>query len=403
MICVGLNYADHAREGGKAIPTEPVIFAKYRNTLIGPGDPIKLPKAAQNEFVLGYLVAPNGMVMSSKANLAPTASGDFTYEGAIDNFVRNPIPGRWRYIVMLNDPQSGLVVSQPFTARVGFAAATITPVRGLPRGGTLARGKTTTFTYLVKNSSPETLAYAVDPRLTRRVNYQLASQTANEDQQHLALPNPATNPSWIVPTGTSQLSFYANATVPVGLDVSYVSGDPEVYGPAQGNSASVSLAAPELPNGPWNGDLGEPGPFTGPAPTGTASANAVARTYAFDLSASSDLGDLQLAALIPATSSGENSGATGVPLLNSHRSKVLRALAYQRAHSAVKSATAPAPSCASLGGILAPGASCTVTVAVTPTAAKGSTVSGTLHFQDADIWNGTADDLTAFRYRYTVK
>ena len=46
ILCVGLNYADHAREGGKEIPTEPVIFAKYSNTLIGPGDPIKLPKVA---------------------------------------------------------------------------------------------------------------------------------------------------------------------------------------------------------------------------------------------------------------------------------------------------------------------------------------------------------------------
>lgn len=47
VLCVGLNYADHAKEGGKEIPTEPVIFAKYSNTLIGPGDPIKLPKVAQ--------------------------------------------------------------------------------------------------------------------------------------------------------------------------------------------------------------------------------------------------------------------------------------------------------------------------------------------------------------------
>jgi 2-keto-4-pentenoate hydratase/2-oxohepta-3-ene-1,7-dioic acid hydratase in catechol pathway len=46
ILCVGLNYADHAREGGKAIPTEPVLFAKYPNTLIGPGDPIRLPKVA---------------------------------------------------------------------------------------------------------------------------------------------------------------------------------------------------------------------------------------------------------------------------------------------------------------------------------------------------------------------
>jgi 2-keto-4-pentenoate hydratase/2-oxohepta-3-ene-1,7-dioic acid hydratase in catechol pathway len=47
ILCIGLNYADHAREGGKAIPAEPVLFAKYSNTLIAAGDPIKLPKVAQ--------------------------------------------------------------------------------------------------------------------------------------------------------------------------------------------------------------------------------------------------------------------------------------------------------------------------------------------------------------------
>jgi 2-keto-4-pentenoate hydratase/2-oxohepta-3-ene-1,7-dioic acid hydratase in catechol pathway len=47
ILCVGLNYRDHAIEGGQPIPTEPVLFAKYPNTLIASGDPIKLPKVAQ--------------------------------------------------------------------------------------------------------------------------------------------------------------------------------------------------------------------------------------------------------------------------------------------------------------------------------------------------------------------
>src|SRR5581483_9042072 len=47
ILCIGLNYRDHAIEGGKAIPTEPVIFGKFPNTLIAAGDPIKLPKVSQ--------------------------------------------------------------------------------------------------------------------------------------------------------------------------------------------------------------------------------------------------------------------------------------------------------------------------------------------------------------------
>lgn len=47
IVCIGLNYRDHAIEGGKAIPTEPVVFAKFPNTLIGVGSPIVLPRISQ--------------------------------------------------------------------------------------------------------------------------------------------------------------------------------------------------------------------------------------------------------------------------------------------------------------------------------------------------------------------
>ena len=43
ITCVGLNYADHAREQGIEPPKEPIFFLKSINTLCGPGDPILLP------------------------------------------------------------------------------------------------------------------------------------------------------------------------------------------------------------------------------------------------------------------------------------------------------------------------------------------------------------------------
>jgi 2,4-didehydro-3-deoxy-L-rhamnonate hydrolase len=43
IICVGLNYRDHAEEQGTALPEAPLLFAKWQNTLIGPGDPIVIP------------------------------------------------------------------------------------------------------------------------------------------------------------------------------------------------------------------------------------------------------------------------------------------------------------------------------------------------------------------------
>lgn len=44
LLCVGLNYADHAREGGLDLPTSPLCFAKWTTTLIGDGDDIRIPK-----------------------------------------------------------------------------------------------------------------------------------------------------------------------------------------------------------------------------------------------------------------------------------------------------------------------------------------------------------------------
>jgi 2-keto-4-pentenoate hydratase/2-oxohepta-3-ene-1,7-dioic acid hydratase in catechol pathway len=43
IVCVGLNYRDHAEEQGVALPERPLLFAKWPNTLIGPGEPIRLP------------------------------------------------------------------------------------------------------------------------------------------------------------------------------------------------------------------------------------------------------------------------------------------------------------------------------------------------------------------------
>jgi 2-keto-4-pentenoate hydratase/2-oxohepta-3-ene-1,7-dioic acid hydratase in catechol pathway len=46
IICVGLNYADHAAESGAPIPAEPVIFNKFPSALRASGDPIELPRVS---------------------------------------------------------------------------------------------------------------------------------------------------------------------------------------------------------------------------------------------------------------------------------------------------------------------------------------------------------------------
>jgi len=43
IVCVGLNYRDHAEEQGVEIPAEPLLFAKWPNALVGPGEAIVIP------------------------------------------------------------------------------------------------------------------------------------------------------------------------------------------------------------------------------------------------------------------------------------------------------------------------------------------------------------------------
>ena len=42
ILCIGLNYREHAREAGLEVPPVPVVFAKFRNSLIGLGVPIEI-------------------------------------------------------------------------------------------------------------------------------------------------------------------------------------------------------------------------------------------------------------------------------------------------------------------------------------------------------------------------
>ena len=46
IVCIGLNFRDHAAESGMEIPQEPVIFFKATTSLVGPNDPVVIPRNA---------------------------------------------------------------------------------------------------------------------------------------------------------------------------------------------------------------------------------------------------------------------------------------------------------------------------------------------------------------------
>lgn len=59
IICQGLNYKSHIEELGRELPTYPTLFAKYDRTLIGPRDPIRMPRVSEDldwEAELAFIV-----------------------------------------------------------------------------------------------------------------------------------------------------------------------------------------------------------------------------------------------------------------------------------------------------------------------------------------------------------
>jgi 2-keto-4-pentenoate hydratase/2-oxohepta-3-ene-1,7-dioic acid hydratase in catechol pathway len=69
IVCVGLNYHDHAEEGGQDLPKAPLLFAKWPNTLIGHGEPIVLPTEAKEvdyEAELGVVIGTTAKHVSER-------------------------------------------------------------------------------------------------------------------------------------------------------------------------------------------------------------------------------------------------------------------------------------------------------------------------------------------------
>ena len=72
LICVGLNYRDHAEEQGVELPEEPLLFAKWPNALIGPGDPIVIPPIVSRcdyEAELGVVIGARVKAVSKESAL----------------------------------------------------------------------------------------------------------------------------------------------------------------------------------------------------------------------------------------------------------------------------------------------------------------------------------------------
>ncbi|MDF3156069.1 FAA hydrolase family protein [Mesorhizobium sp. M7A.F.Ca.CA.001.09.2.1] len=67
FICIGLNYSDHAAETGATVPPEPIIFMKATSAIVGPNDPVEIPRGSLKtdwEVELGVVIGKTAKYVS---------------------------------------------------------------------------------------------------------------------------------------------------------------------------------------------------------------------------------------------------------------------------------------------------------------------------------------------------
>ena len=76
VICIGLNYSDHAAETGAAIPKEPIVFMKATSAVQGPNDEVRIPRASKKtdwEVELGVIIGKTAKYVSEADALSYVA------------------------------------------------------------------------------------------------------------------------------------------------------------------------------------------------------------------------------------------------------------------------------------------------------------------------------------------
>lgn len=78
ILCIGLNYSDHAAETGQAVPTEPIVFNKAPNTLVGPNDTVLIPHGSKKtdwEVELGVVIGARCRYLANEKEALQSIAG----------------------------------------------------------------------------------------------------------------------------------------------------------------------------------------------------------------------------------------------------------------------------------------------------------------------------------------
>ncbi len=335
-----------------------------------------------NELVLATLSGPDGQVSSYQSNVDPDGT---QLDHGIQIYRARPHAGRWVLGLAVTNPASGDAVSSPFSVKVAYGAV---KVKGSPPHGRQTRlkaGTPVTVPVKVTNNGTASLAYFVDPRLHATGTLSLAELSGVS--QPISLPSSAA-PFWLVPTACTSLTDTAAADQPVNLDFFYQSGEPEVYGPHVGNGAQATVRAAQVSPGVWGADVGQVGPFAGPAPSGSFTISASARCRLFDPTVTSSTGDLWQAGV---TGQSARAGT-----FTAHLERDGAGLRHgARVGRATPTDTGPL--------VLAPGQTGTITVTITPHGPAGTRVKGDLFVDSLDLFTDGGNQLAGLPYSYTIK
>jgi 2,4-diketo-3-deoxy-L-fuconate hydrolase len=98
ILCIGLNYRDHAAETGQAVPAEPILFTKSPNTLIGPYDDVRIPRGSTKtdwEVELGIVIGSRTSYLDSVDDAAGAIAGFVLVNDVSERAFQNEHGGQW--------------------------------------------------------------------------------------------------------------------------------------------------------------------------------------------------------------------------------------------------------------------------------------------------------------------
>jgi 2,4-didehydro-3-deoxy-L-rhamnonate hydrolase len=98
ILCIGLNYRDHAAETGQAVPAEPILFTKSPNTLVGPNDDVRIPRGSTKpdwEVELGVVIGRRTSYLDSVEQARDAIAGFCVVNDVSERAFQAERGGQW--------------------------------------------------------------------------------------------------------------------------------------------------------------------------------------------------------------------------------------------------------------------------------------------------------------------